>query len=39
MRQASTWLGQLAGPLLIITISGSCGVVIGFTLASSSTLF
>lgn len=38
MRQAITWLGQFTGPLLIIMISGSCGLVIGFTLASSSTL-
>ncbi|MGW5736564.1 MULTISPECIES: hypothetical protein [Streptomyces] len=36
MRRWATWLGQFTGPLLIIMISGSCGVVIGFTLASGA---
>lgn len=34
MRRAIAWLGKFTGPLLIIMISGSCGLVIGFTLAS-----
>lgn len=34
MRKVVAWLGQFTGPLMIIMISGSCGLVIGFTLAS-----
>lgn len=36
MRRAIAWLGQFTGPLLIIMISGSCGLVIGFTLATGA---
>jgi hypothetical protein len=36
MRRALGWLGRLAGPLLIIAISASCGFVLGVTAASAS---
>ncbi|MCT9084457.1 hypothetical protein [Streptomyces fulvoviolaceus] len=38
MRRAVGWLGRFAGPLLIITISASCGFVLGATAATSSAL-
>lgn len=38
MRRTIARLGQFTGPLMIIMISGSCGLVIGFTLASGSPL-
>ncbi|WP_447038273.1 hypothetical protein [Streptomyces sp. DSM 118878] len=37
-RRAINWLGQFTGPLLIIMISGSCGLVIGAALASRAPL-
>jgi hypothetical protein len=36
MHRAAVWLGRFAGPLLIITIAGSCGFVLGVAVASAS---
>ena len=38
MRRAAGWLGRFAGPLLIITIAGSCGFVVGVAVASADFL-
>jgi hypothetical protein len=38
MRRAAGWLGRFAGPLLIIAISSSCGIVIGVAAASGTAL-
>ncbi|MEU6840825.1 hypothetical protein ACYBSK_36795 [Streptomyces sp. BYX5S] len=39
MRRTINRLGQFTGPLLIIMISGSSGVVIGVALASRASSF
>ncbi|MBW8798976.1 MAG: hypothetical protein JF597_37030 [Streptomyces sp.] len=38
MRRVLSWLGRFAGPQFIITVSGSCGFVLGVAAASGSAI-